>query len=286
MKLLCLNKLSIFLITLIIHSFLSSVNSVRLLLYKEEFTKERINNLVSRNVTHLLDLKNFANSQYYAIIQVGSPAQSFKVIFDTGSSNLWIQSNICKTAGCLQHKGFDISTSSSFRKHYVSGKIPIFAIRYGTGKITGEFVEDTVNVAGLEIKNQVFGLTYREEGFAFYNVPFEGILGLSFPSVKLSHSIPYFDSIIKNGLLSHNIFSLFLSEDGDSTIDFGSIEKNNMRTNFTFVDVNSKTYWEIGISDILINDVSTGVCEDLIKKTGKCGVAIDSGTALYAGPIK
>ena len=261
-------------------------SSVRLFLFKEEFSKEKIHDLATRNVTHLLELKNFANSQYYAIIKVGSPPQNFKVIFDTGSSNLWIQSNICKTSGCLQHKGFDTTKSRTFKKHYVNGKIPIFSIRYGTGKITGEFVEDIVNVAGIEVKNQVFGLTYREEGFAFYNVPFEGILGLSFPSVKLTHSVPYLDNVIKNHLLSYNIFSLFLSEDGNSNIDFGSIEKSNMRTNFTFVEVNSKTYWEIGIKDILIGDESTGVCDELVEKTGKCGVAIDSGTSLYAGPIK
>lgn len=272
-------------ILLTVHSF-AKIFCVRLFLFKEEFTKEKINNIVTRNVTHLLELKNFANSQYYAIIGVGTPPQKFKVIFDTGSSNLWIQSSICHTAGCLQHAGFDINKSKTFKKHYVSGKIPIFSIKYGTGKITGEFVEDTVDVAGIKIKSQVFGLTYREEGFAFFNVPFEGILGLSFPTVKLSHSVPFLDSVIKNKLLDHNIFSLFLSEDGSSNIDFGSVENNNMRTNFTYVEVNSKTYWEIGISDILINDVSTGVCQEMIEKTGKCGVAIDSGTSLYAGPIK
>ena len=260
----------------------------RLSLYKEEFTREKIDSIIkkSTNTTHLLDLKNFANSQYYAVINVGTPVQKFKVIFDTGSSNLWIQSNLCRTAGCLQHKGFDLNKSRTFRKHFVNGKIPIFSIRYGTGKITGEFVEDLVDIAGIKVKNQVFGLTHREEGFAFYNVPFEGILGLSFPTVKLSHSIPYFDSVIKNKLLKHNIFSLFLSEEGNSNIDFGSVDKRNMRTNFTYVQVNSKTYWEIGIKDILIDGKSFGICDELISKTGKCGVAIDSGTSLYAGPVK
>lgn len=237
------------------------------------------------DTTHLLGLKNFANSQYYAVIKVGSPSQEFKVIFDTGSSNLWVQSSICKTSGCLQHKGFDHTSSSTFRKHIANGKVPIFSIKYGTGKISGEFVEDKVDVAGIILPTQIFGLTYKEEGFAFYNVPFEGILGLNFPSLNLNHSLPFFDNIILNKLLKHNIFSLYLSENGLSTIDFGSVDKNNMKTNFKFVEIISKSYWEIAIKDIFIGDISTGVCEELIKKTGKCGVAIDSGTSLYAGPI-
>jgi hypothetical protein len=215
------------------------------------------------------------------------PPQKFKVIFDTGSSNLWVQSKICQTPGCLQHKGFDHKSSMTFKKHFVGGKIPVFSIRYGTGKIIGEFVKDVVSVAGITVVDQIFGLTYKEDGFAFMNVPFEGILGLSFPSVSKSNSIPFFDNVISHKLLKHNIFSIFLSEHGsDSSLQFGKVEKKNMLTNFTFTEVVSTTYWEIAIKDIKIGDYTTNFCDILRMKTGKCGVAIDSGTSLYAGPTK
>ncbi len=273
-------------ILLLLHNLFYLYTCLRLNLYKEEFSKDKVNSLVKKTISHLLELKNFANSQYYGIIEIGNPPQKFKVVFDTGSSNVWVQSNICKTIGCLQHNGFDYSKSYTFKKHYVDGKIPIFSIRYGTGEISGEFVEDNINVAGIEIPNQTFGLTYKEEGFAFYNVPFEGILGLSFPTIKLTHSTPLFDNIIQKQKLKYNIFALFLTEDGKSNIDFGSIEKGNMKTGFAFVDVVSKNYWEIDINDILINGKSTGICDSFRKITGKCGVAVDSGTSLYAGPTK
>jgi cathepsin D len=244
---------------------------------------------------HLLNLKNFANSQYYAEIEIGTPPQKFKVIFDTGSSNLWVQSKQCKTAGCGQHEGFDYTKSLTFLKHYVrrfGSKLPqvsAFSVKYGTGLISGEFAKDKVTVAGITVPDQSFGLTLKEEGFAFMNVPFEGILGLSFPSEasNLNTNIPkpFFDSVMKHKLLKHNIFSMFLSDHEDhSNILFGNADKKHMLTNFTFVDVVSTNYWEIDIEDIIIGNYSTNFCHLMREKTGKCGVAIDSGTSLFAGP--
>ena len=59
-----------------------------------------------------------------------------------------------------------------------------------------------------------------------------------------------------------------------------------MKEEFTFINVISETYWEIDIDDIYIGDNKTNYCDNLRMNTGKCGVAIDSGTSLYAGPTK
>ena len=59
----------------------------------------------------LMSLTNYKNSQYIGSIFVGTPPQKINVIFDTGSSNFWITSKLCKDPGCLLHNGYDATKS-------------------------------------------------------------------------------------------------------------------------------------------------------------------------------
>ena len=96
-------------------------------------------------------VNNYENAQYYGEISLGSPAQKFEVIFDTGSANLWVASESCSSSNCRKHPKYDSSKSSSYT---VNGTV--FDIEYGSGACTGFLSQETLSFGGLELEDQLF----------------------------------------------------------------------------------------------------------------------------------
>lgn len=54
------------------------------------------------------------NTQYFVEVGIGTPEQMFKVVPDTGSSNLWAYSSACKAVVCHTHDTYNSAESSTF----------------------------------------------------------------------------------------------------------------------------------------------------------------------------
>ncbi|CAM5119646.1 unnamed protein product [Eretmochelys imbricata] len=145
---------------------------------------------------------NYMDIEYYGTISIGTPAQEFSVLFDTGS--VLLQDSL--QAYCSNHNQFNPSDSSTYEATNES-----LSIQYGSGSMTGFLAYDTVQIGGMVDTKQNFGLSETQPGTAFEYSKFDGILGLAFPSIASSGATPVFDNMMNEGLVNQDLFSVYLS---------------------------------------------------------------------------
>ncbi|KAE8293392.1 Pepsin A [Larimichthys crocea] len=218
-------------------------------------------------------MTNDADLSYYGVISIGTPPQSFTVIFDTGSSNLWIPSVYCNSQACQNHRKFNPQQSSTFKWGSES-----LSIQYGTGSMTGYLASDTVEVGGISVANQVFGISQSEAPFMAHMAA-DGILGLAFQSIASDNVVPVFDNMIKQQLVQQPLFSVYLSSKSQqgSEVLFGGTDSNYYTGQIEWIPLTSATYWQIKMDSVTING-QTVAC------SGGCQAIIDTGTSLIVGP--
>ncbi|XP_006875054.1 PREDICTED: pepsin A-like [Chrysochloris asiatica] len=219
-------------------------------------------------------LVNYMDTEYFGTISIGTPPQEFTVIFDTGSSNLWVPSVYCSSPACTNHKRFNPQKSSTYK-----ATSQTVSIAYGTGSMTGILGYDTVQVAGIADTNQIFGLSQTEPGSFLYYCPFDGILGLAYPDISSSGATPVFDNMWNQGLVSQDLFSVYLSsnDQSGSVVMFGGIDSSYYTGNLNWVPVSSEGYWQITVDSITMNG-------ETIACSGGCQAIVDTGTSLLSGP--
>ncbi|XP_074307483.1 aspartic proteinase A1-like [Silene latifolia] len=226
----------------------------------------------------IIALKNYNDAQYFGEISIGTPPQKFTVIFDTGSSNLWVPSSKCFfSLACYFHPSYHSRASSTYKRNRKRA-----AIHYGTGAISGYFSKDNVEVGDLIVKNQEFIEATAEPGTTFLLAHFDGILGLGFQEISAGNAVPVWYNMMNQGLVKEPVFSFWLNrnaqEEEGGEIVFGGVDPNHFKGEHTYTPVTRKGYWQFEMGDFLIDGKSTGYC------TGGCAAIADSGTSLMTGP--
>ncbi|XP_066499815.1 pepsin A-like [Hoplias malabaricus] len=218
-------------------------------------------------------MTNDADLSYYGVISIGTPGQSFQVIFDSGSSNLWVPSVSCSSSACQNHNKFNPQASSTFQSTNQA-----LSIQYGTGSMTGYLGYDNVQVGGITVQNQIFGLSQTEAPF-MANMVADGILGLAYQSIASDDATPVFDNMMSQGLVSQDVFSVYLSSNGQqgSVVLFGEIDSSYYTGNINWIPLSSETYYQVTMDSVTING-QTVAC------SGGCQAIIDTGTSLIVGP--
>ena len=112
-------------------------------------------------------LKNTMNAQYMGEITIGSPPQTFMVVFDTGSADLWVPHEKCREESPINCAGKNVfmPSSSATNKQLPDGAKSQFSITYGSGPVSGVFTIDQVTLGKDDIvTDQTFALVEHSSG--------------------------------------------------------------------------------------------------------------------------
>ncbi|KAG8946601.1 Type I transmembrane sorting receptor [Tulasnella sp. 408] len=217
-------------------------------------------------------LVNNGDALYYGNLDIGTPAQTTTIDFDTGSSDLIVPSVDC--ANCTA-PFFDPSKSTSF----ATTNQP-FETAFGDGSTAnGVLSTETVAIGSLALQNQPFAvITQASVGF---DGPNAGLMGLAFPTIAQTGATPWFMALANQGLLASNVVSFYLSRQGadGSELCVGCIDTAKFTGEPEYFPLtpgnSSQKYWDIATQGFTYNG-------NLV--TGAMTATIDSGTSLIYLP--
>ncbi|KAM6218433.1 pepsin B [Rhynchocyon petersi] len=222
-------------------------------------------------------ITNYLDSFYFGQISIGTPPQNFLVLFDTGSSNLWVPSTYCQSQACSNHNRFNPNLSSTFRNNGQT-----YTLSYGSGSLSVVLEYDTVTVQNIVVNNQEFGLSENEPTNPFYYSDFDGILGMAYPNMAVGNSPTVMQGMLQQGQLTQPIFSFYFSrqptQQYGGELILGGVDTQLYSGQIVWTPVTRELYWQIAIQEFSIGNQVTGLCSE------GCQAIVDTGTFLLAVP--
>jgi len=234
---------------------------------------------------------DFDDVTYVSDITIGTPPQTFVVVMDTGSANLWVPGVECGKGGgsCdKQCQGFlcqflcDKSccngADAAFMykapqqaapknacsgKHqfdgsksstYQKGSQP-FHIQYGTGSCSGYIANDKVCLGDICINNGI-GVATQLAAF-FADQPLDGILGLGFQQLAVDQVKPPVQTIIDNHLLANPWFTVWMTmthaeNETGGEITLGDYDPKHCSQQVDWVPLSSATYYQVTLEGVKV----------------------------------
>uniref|UniRef100_A0A8C2S229 Peptidase A1 domain-containing protein n=1 Tax=Capra hircus TaxID=9925 RepID=A0A8C2S229_CAPHI len=212
-----------------------------------------------------LPLRNIMDMLHMGTITIGTPPQEFQVVFDTGSSLLWVPSVSCKSSTCCEYR------------HPLSGPSFTCLATLPTSHIYKWQQSSLPQIGDLVSTDQLFGLSIEEYGFQ--GLPFDGILGLNYPNISCPGVIPVFDNLMKQGAVAEPVFAFYLnkSKQEGSVVMFGGVDQRYYEGELNWIPLIKLGSWTIHMDRISMR-------REVIACSDGCEAIVDTGTSAIRGP--
>ncbi|KAJ1537538.1 hypothetical protein HK405_014550, partial [Cladochytrium tenue] len=233
-------------------------------------------------------------TEYRATISIGTPAQDFTMLFDTGSYDLWVFSSECTSSVCKASAAvYDASASSTFKNTSTKAHSDTYAD--GT-VVSGYLAQDTVTVGNYSLTGATFtaATSYSSSSTTGAN-DIDGIVGMSL-NVSASYlgyyvNEPIITTMYGRGVLPYALFGYYIDTSGDSgEITFGGYDPSmfadtSATPNWFAVDtsdyVTNVGEWALPLTSITVgNTTYTPSSSSSSSSSSSPVVIMDTGTSL------
>lgn len=216
-------------------------------------------------------ISDYENAQYYGPINVGSPGQQINVVYDTGSSNLWVPNPKC-CSFLTKHHLYHSEKSSSYAANGTQ-----FKIQYGSGPVSGFYSADTISIGDVPISKYTFAEVTDVSGLGVgYTLgKFDGICGMGWESISVDGVRTPVQALIGSGQLAQPVFAFFMGNNAAGELVLGGTDPNHYTGDFAAVSLQSESYWQVKLDGLKLEGDTIGSTPYAI---------VDSGTSLMAGP--
>ncbi|KAH7926412.1 acid protease [Leucogyrophana mollusca] len=233
-----------------------------------------------RSTGYNLLIDQDSDSGYIGSLAIGTPAVSYEVLLDTGSSDLWVAGSSC--AACGSSPSFNPVSSTSFQNLSTP-----FAIQYGSGEAEGYLGQDVVQMAGFSVSNQGFAVVDATSQDLLQS-PVSGLLGLAWQAIASSGKTPFWQTLASSNAWDSPLMSIQLrrygndtsaqTEEPGGTLMMGYVNSSLYTGDIDYQDIpGTPGFWSLTLSSITAQGTSVSLGDTTLA-------AIDTGTTNIAGP--
>ncbi|KAJ6573117.1 aspartic peptidase domain-containing protein [Mycena vulgaris] len=221
---------------------------------------------------------------YYTDISVGTPGQTFKMLVDTGSADLWVAAAAC-SAGCPStNPTYDASKSSTATNIATAST----AITYGSGAVKGNVLSDIVRLGQYSVPQMELMQVSQVTGGLLIG-PISGLMGFGFAGIAQTTKLPFWEAILASGQAASPEMGFWLSrvqgtpnpakEEPGGAFTFGGVNASLYSGDVEFLDLAGaqSTWWALHVSAIAVGGASIPFSSNTLA-------AFDTGTTLIGGP--